>query len=175
MATSSGGRTAPKAVRVVVDLVPGAGHDSSYPDDLTRLGDAIYFRAETAATGTELWMTDGTADGTHLVRDIAPGSDGSFPTRLTVAGSRLFFSARTDAEAAMMVAGDSSPGGVVVYTLVLTNLGTFAQLDNPGPEAVDVLPPGLAVLAVHADGGSVSVSSRPSWARLRASRALPPR
>ena len=146
---------------LVVDLVPGAGHDSSYPDDLTRLGDAIYFRAETAATGTELWMTDGTADGTHLVRDIAPGSDGSFPTRLTVAGSRLFFSARTDAEAAMMVEGDSSPGGVVVYTLVLTNLGTFAQLDNPGPEAVDVLPPGLSVLAVHADGGSVSVSSPP--------------
>ena len=104
---------------LVVDLVPGAGHDSSYPDDLTRLGDAIYFRAETAATGTELWMTDGTADGTHLVRDIAPGSDGSFPTRLTVAGGRLFFSARTDAAGAELWASDgTAPGTMLVKDIV---------------------------------------------------------
>ncbi len=44
------------------------------PADLTRIGDEVFFRASTPATGYELWKTDGTTAGTTLVKDIAPGA-----------------------------------------------------------------------------------------------------
>jgi ELWxxDGT repeat protein len=38
------------------------------------------FRARTEATGTELWVTDGTPAGTSLLKDILPGpGDGVRP------------------------------------------------------------------------------------------------
>ncbi|MBB6612674.1 T9SS type A sorting domain-containing protein [Pontibacter sp. Tf4] len=36
--------------------------------------DALYFVAHTNAAGAELWRTDGTAAGTAMVKDIAPGA-----------------------------------------------------------------------------------------------------
>ena len=45
----------------------------SYPDHFTRLGGRVLFRAGTHGAGYELWGTDGTAAGTHLVKDIYPG------------------------------------------------------------------------------------------------------
>lgn len=44
------------------------------PDRLTVAGNQLYFLAETPATGRELWTSDGTLTGTHLVRDQNPGS-----------------------------------------------------------------------------------------------------
>jgi ELWxxDGT repeat protein len=49
--------------------------DSTYaresrPSGLTALGDRVVFAAEDAAHGQELWTSDGTADGTVLIRDI---------------------------------------------------------------------------------------------------------
>ena len=38
------------------------------------VGDRVLFAADDAATGRELWVTDGTAAGTKLVRDFHPGA-----------------------------------------------------------------------------------------------------
>src|SRR5262249_5197882 len=43
--------------------------------------------------GRELWRSDGTAQGTVLVKDIAKGSTDSNPQYLTVANGALYFSA----------------------------------------------------------------------------------
>jgi ELWxxDGT repeat protein len=53
------------------------------------IGDKLYFaafRGDTAATftGVELWSTDGTPEGTTLVKDILPGVGSSLPQWLTV-------------------------------------------------------------------------------------------
>ena len=61
------------------------------------LGDQLFFAANDGVHGWELWKTDGTATGTVLVRDIAPGPAFSRPESLTVAGGRLYFTA-TDGE-----------------------------------------------------------------------------
>jgi len=45
-------------------------------------------------------------------------------------------------------------GGTVTYTIVLTN-GGGDQADNPGPELVDVLPPGLALVSASASSGTL--------------------
>jgi ELWxxDGT repeat protein len=56
----------------------------------------LYFVAATPAEGLELWQSDGTAAGTFLHTDIAPGPTSSEPQDLTVAGNKLYFSAFTE-------------------------------------------------------------------------------
>jgi ELWxxDGT repeat protein len=51
---------------LVKDLSPGPGH--SYPQYLTAMGGAVYFRARTQG-GTDLWKSDGTEAGTVFVAD----------------------------------------------------------------------------------------------------------
>lgn len=73
------------------------------PTQLTRLGAAAYFVAEDEAHGLELWRSDGTAEGTRLLKDIYPGPTSSYPRQTmpmgylgflpTAVGQRLFFSA----------------------------------------------------------------------------------
>jgi ELWxxDGT repeat protein len=65
-----------------------------YDPEFTPVGGTLFFRAQDAAHGMELWKTDGTPPGTVLVRDVVPGADSSDPKGLTVAGGRLYFSAR---------------------------------------------------------------------------------
>jgi uncharacterized repeat protein (TIGR01451 family) len=55
------------------------------------------------------------------------------------------------------VTGDFVPGGSVVYTLVITNVGTADQPDNPGPEVEDVLPPELILTDATADSGAITL------------------
>jgi ELWxxDGT repeat protein len=55
---------------LVADIAVGA----SAPDKLTGMNGTLYFSAFNDSTGRELWKSDGTAGGTQLVRDLAPGS-----------------------------------------------------------------------------------------------------
>jgi ELWxxDGT repeat protein len=51
---------------------------SSDPEYFKAVGeDRVIFIADDKIHGKELWVTDGTAAGTQLLRDITPGSDGS--------------------------------------------------------------------------------------------------
>jgi ELWxxDGT repeat protein len=78
-----------------LDLDPQPG-GSSHPDGFWRIGDKIFFTANLPEYGRELWVTDGTVQGTYMVRDIWPGPEGppwiNFQA-VTVVGSRLFFQA----------------------------------------------------------------------------------
>lgn len=69
------------------------------PYSLVKAGDRIYFSGDDGDTGFELWATDGTADGTALVKDIDPTSEpfnpiqGSVPRDLTAVDSVVYFTA----------------------------------------------------------------------------------
>ncbi|MCA9217463.1 MAG: hypothetical protein KDB27_30555 [Planctomycetales bacterium] len=64
---------------------------SSGIDEAVIIGSTVFFRAGDAEHGSELWKTDGTAAGTVLVKDIAPGAASSSPTSLTAVRNTLFF------------------------------------------------------------------------------------
>ena len=57
------------------------------------------------------------------------------------------------------VAGVYVQGGPVTYTIVLTNTGGSAQLDNAGDEFVDTLPASLALVSASATAGTVTTGS----------------
>jgi ELWxxDGT repeat protein len=57
----------------------------------------LYFSADDGSRGEELWRSNGTARGTHRVKDILPGRRGSEPTELTAIGGRLYFVAVDEA------------------------------------------------------------------------------
>jgi len=60
----------------------------------TELSGRVFFAAADAARGDELWSTDGTPQGTKLVRDIAAGLLGSYPRGMVVWRGKLYFRAR---------------------------------------------------------------------------------
>ena len=66
----------PYLVKDINTLADTAG---SNPAKFCALGSHVYFTAETSATGIELWKSDGTVDGTKLVRDIREGTSSSSP------------------------------------------------------------------------------------------------
>lgn len=57
------------------------------------LGAVFYFPGTDPEHGTELWRSDGTAEGTAMVADIRPGPDGSIASRLKLVGDVVIFRA----------------------------------------------------------------------------------
>jgi ELWxxDGT repeat protein len=89
-----------EGTRLVRDLDPGIA-----PSQPVEAGFAIMdggfgkclFAASDGLHGLEVWRSDGTAPGTVLIADIAPGPSSSSPRDFTVLGPRMFFSADDNA------------------------------------------------------------------------------
>ena len=79
----------------------GNGYGSN-PFGFTLFNDELYFSAEDQFHGRELWKTDGTADGTIMVKDIdtrvysSGDGYGSNPFEFTLFNDELYFSAYSD-------------------------------------------------------------------------------
>ena len=135
--------------RLVADITPGRfdAYDpgSGNPDDepppepfsgievLGVLGDRLLFSADDGRTGDEPWVSDGTAEGTHLVADLDPATvdgdkDGSHPERAFVWDGTAYFPA------------DDGRHGVELWRTDGTAEGTrlVADLDPDPPEQDDV-------------------------------------
>jgi ELWxxDGT repeat protein len=82
---------------LVKDIRPGSDSSiekaSHWGGFTVAVGGTLFFVANDGASGTELWKSDGTAAGTVLVKDIAPGSLGSGPFWLTRVSNRVYFAA----------------------------------------------------------------------------------
>jgi ELWxxDGT repeat protein len=64
---------------LVKDINPGiANAFPSQTGEFKKAGDKLFFRAVDGVHGMELWVTDGTEQGTHLVKDINPGSGNGY-------------------------------------------------------------------------------------------------
>lgn len=92
--------TATGQVALVADMVTdyGAGSFDGVQGILSASlmgpsGARTLFVASTPGTGRELFVTDGTTAGTHLLMDISPGVASSQPLDLVQAGDKVFFTA----------------------------------------------------------------------------------
>ena len=89
---------------IVTDLTPTYdaiyGEAWSYPNNLINFKNQLFFSAFSTNTGNELFKSDGTAGGTHLVKDICPdggnccgNSNHSYPGNFVIVDSLLYFMA----------------------------------------------------------------------------------
>jgi ELWxxDGT repeat protein len=74
-------------------------------------GDRVVFAAFDAANGTELWGSDGTVDGTHLVRDIYPGVYSYTPSDLISVDGFVYFMGTDDLHGSELWVTDGTPAG----------------------------------------------------------------
>ncbi len=95
---------------------------SSSPKQLFTYGEQLIFTADDGVHGEELWVSDGTADGTVMLKDISPGASGSSPLYFTVVAGQLFFSATDDTHGRELWTSDGTAGG----TRLVRDI-------NPGP------------------------------------------
>ena len=71
---------------------------SSSPDDLTSVGDKLFFSAEDGVHGRELWMYTEQVQEPTLVLDVWPGEHGSNPSNFCALGDKLLFAAEAQDE-----------------------------------------------------------------------------
>lgn len=93
----------PLPAQNVTQLLADINTTTPVPDEsvksMVKMGNTIFLAIDSPITGSELWKTDGTPEGTELVRDIIVGTVGSEPQDLTPVGNRLYFTALNEAGA----------------------------------------------------------------------------
>jgi ELWxxDGT repeat protein len=116
-----------EGTRMVKNICTGFEYEDvpcgSSPNLFTAMGNYVYFVAYTIESGHELWRTDGTEEGTHMVKDIFPGAGGSLnPTSHTmvVYNNELYFAAKESLEGGIELwKSDGSEAGTVMVTDLL--------------------------------------------------------
>ena len=89
-----------EGTQLVADINPGSSnysnsYSSSYPRNFIEFNNKLYFSANDGDNNQELWVSDGTREGTQLVADINPGSsnyrNGSYPGNFIEFNNKLYF------------------------------------------------------------------------------------
>ncbi len=83
-------------------------------EDLTVVNGRFYFTGDDGLHGRELWTSDGTPEGTLLLKDILPGIAGSNPMNLTNVDGTLFFTADNWLLGRELWMSDGTPEGTVL-------------------------------------------------------------
>ncbi|MEN9871399.1 MAG: hypothetical protein RLZZ171_2391, partial [Cyanobacteriota bacterium] len=137
---------------------PGNDRDGNsqlpYPNDLVEFNGKLYFTADDGEHGQELFVSDGTAEGTQLVADLNPGEnsafspDSLFATNLTVVGDELFFGA------------DNGETGIELFKLTVDDSTDGTEISIYGTEGSDNLLGGNSSEQIQALSGNDTIDGR---------------
>lgn len=147
-----GAGTRAQTPTLLKDIIPGstggftiAGQFAytSYPFNVVwQNAGKIYFVANTSSTWSsssytnefELWMSDGTTNGTVLLKDICPGSVGSGPTDFHDVNGTLYFTADDGVNGRELWKTDGTPGGTVMVKDIIAGASSgFSTTGQWGP------------------------------------------
>lgn len=105
-----------------------AGGTFRYPGAMAVAGRLAYFLFGRVQSGVELWKTDGTAEGTAMVKDVVPGN-GSIGPSMAALGDFVYFPAFGD----QLWRSDGTEAGTVMVTdLGLPQGGVIGQMYSAG-------------------------------------------
>jgi ELWxxDGT repeat protein len=98
--------------RLLKDINPGVNGGFA-PDatSFTEFNNKLYFSANDGLNGEELWVTDGTTNGTQLVKNINPSSNNSFPEDFTEFNNNLYFASNDGANGTELWVTDGTENG----------------------------------------------------------------
>jgi ELWxxDGT repeat protein len=105
----------------------GPRGEALYISDLVTAGNRLFFQGYDSAHGYEVWVSDGTAGGTRLVKDIDPGPAHGRPENLTVLDGILYFAANDSEHGIELWRSDGTDGG----TRLVADL--FPGIDGSAP------------------------------------------
>ncbi len=148
--------------QMLVDIRPGiegsnpiAGGESEHnpvPLDarthFTQVGGQLYFVADDGVHGREIWLTDGTADGTRMLADVTEGAEEwGVAAFLTAHDGRLFFVGDNGFDGEEPWVSDGTADGTAMIADVMEGpAGSW-------PKGLASTAVGLAFAAEHFDAG----------------------
>src|SRR5205807_706096 len=109
---------------LVSDINPSGSSDPSFLASINR---TLFFAATDGSHGQELWRSDGTPDGTVLVKDIRLWSSGSSPRNLVNVNGTLFFAAWGNGNDRQLWKSDGTAAG----TVLVRNFSSGSNVHEP--------------------------------------------
>ncbi len=94
---------------------------------IANLNGSLIFMATNAATGSELWKSDGTQAGTVLIKDLNPGAGDSYPDNFFAINNIMYFTA-TDGVAGLEL---WKTDGTAAGTIMLKDIYTGSMHSRP--------------------------------------------
>jgi ELWxxDGT repeat protein len=98
----------PQPASLVKDITTST---PSRPESLTLTGGEVFFVADDGIHGRDLWASDGTGEGTRLVKDLRPGRADPAAGNLIRVNDRLFFTAGDGTSSSDLWVSDGSEAG----------------------------------------------------------------
>jgi len=90
-----------------------------------KIGDNYYFTADDGVHGFELWKSNGTSDGTVMLKDIRAGIDSSIPSMLRKVNDTLYFVAGNDVNGRELWKSDGTQEGTVLLRDINPGTGSI--------------------------------------------------
>ncbi len=114
---------------ILADINPGSGNaiNSRSGVYFIHYNDLLYFKADDGARGEELWQTDGTTEGTKIVKDINPITGGSGISSLPDLNNNQYFRGYNSVNGWELWRTDGTTAG----TILVADIGTNNDNSNP--------------------------------------------
>jgi|GEM_PF-4629582 len=101
----------------IISIRSGSTTNDSSPNHFTQLNETtVVFTSFTGNEGIELWRSDGTAEGTIIIKDICPGKSSSNPINLVKVGDQVYFLAASDLNRILLFRTDGTTEGTKPVT-----------------------------------------------------------
>ena len=116
---------------VVKEIQNGAGYDTV--KQLIKVGNNLFFMVNDGTHGSELWFTDGSSNGTHMVKDITPGDEYAHTkvSNMIEVNNTLYFVAYTDeAGSELWVSNGTENGTYIVKDIMPGNMGSTISFNR---------------------------------------------
>ncbi|MBI1320031.1 MAG: hypothetical protein GC168_13965 [Candidatus Hydrogenedens sp.] len=127
-----------EGTRLLEEFVAGSGPPNDYffgaPRQHVMVGNTLFFTVESDAYGVELWKSDGSPEGTQLVKDIRAGANSSNPRWLTAVNGALMFFASNH-----LWVSDGTEAGTVQVMSTSDNEGEDEGEPETDPQPISVL------------------------------------
>ena len=122
-----------EGTKMLKDLYPGKTGSMLNLSFMVEMGGMVYFAPREGGggipntRGTELWKTDGTSDGTVIVKDIVEGGNSSLVNHMVATSNHIYFSAQNNEFGNELWVSDGTEEG----TIMVADINEGSSSSNP--------------------------------------------